>query len=91
MNVIYVVIENGNPYDSAYTTFASALLAVQETHKETIEEQLKEANGEPICSDIDVPEDTTGKTYMYIEKGIHIYIHKLPFLHNILRPVNSDV
>jgi hypothetical protein len=26
-----------------------------------------------------VPEDTlTGKTYLYVEKGIHIYIYKLP-------------
>lgn len=80
MTSVYIVIENGDPYPIAYTSFASATAAVKEIHKGAIEEQTLEADGEPICSDIDVPEDTlTGKTYLYVEKGINIYIYKLPF------------
>ena len=82
MNAVYVIIENGDPYPIAYGTFESAVAVVKAKHKETIDEQLKEANGEyDICSDLDVPEDkVTGKTYLYVEKGINIYIYKLPVL-----------
>ena len=79
MSPVYVVIENGEPYENVYTSFASAADAVKEKHAEEIAEQVRESQGYPICSDIDVPEDTvTGKTYLYVEKGIHIYIYKLP-------------
>ena len=69
---VYVIIENGEPYQNVYTLFASAVAAVKEKHVDVIDEQKCEA-------DLDVPEDTlSGKTYLYIEKGIHIYIYKLP-------------
>lgn len=77
---MYVVIENGDPYPNLYTCFASAAAAAQEKYKEVIEDQIREADGHPICSEIDVPEDTSGKTYLYVEKGIHIYIYKLKVL-----------
>ena len=81
MNYVYVVIENGDPYESVYVSYASAVAAVKEKYQETIDEQIKEANGYPICSEIDVLEDMlTGKTYLYVEKGIHIYIYKLAVL-----------
>lgn len=81
MNAVYVVVENGQPYKVAYASFESAAAAVKEKHKEEVEAQLLELGGGPICSDIDVPEDkVTGKTYLYVEKEIHIYIHKLPVL-----------
>lgn len=81
MNAVYVVIENGEPYQQAYASFASAIAAANEKHEESIRNQLQEANGEPICSDLNVPENKiTGKTYLYVEKGINIYIHKLPVL-----------
>lgn len=73
---MYVVIENGLPYPHLYTSYASAA-AAQEKYKQVIEEQIEEANGYPICSEIDVPEHTSGTTYLYVEKGIHIYIYKL--------------
>ena len=79
MNSVYVIIENGDPYESVYSSFASAVVAVKEKYQETIDEQIMEQGGGPICSEIDVPEDLTGKTYLYVEKGIHIYIYKLPF------------
>jgi hypothetical protein len=81
MNSVYVVVENGEPYKIAYTSFDSAVAAAKEKHKQTIEEQIREADGGSICSDLDVPENKlTGNTYLYVEKGIHIYIHKLPIL-----------
>jgi hypothetical protein len=79
MSSVYVVIENGKPYENVYTSFASAAVAVKEKYAEMIAEQIREMNGYPICSEIDVPEDIlTGTTYLYVEKGIHIYIYKLP-------------
>jgi hypothetical protein len=78
MNSMYVVIENGEPYLNIYTTYAAATAAVKEKYQETIDEQLVEAQGYPICSEIDLPEDESGKTYLYVEKGIHIYVYRLP-------------
>ena len=79
MSSVYVVIENGEPYENVYTSFTSAAAAVKEKYAEEIAEQIKDSNDYPICSEIDVPEDVlTGKTYLYVEKGIHIYIYKLP-------------
>jgi hypothetical protein len=82
MNAVYVIIENGDPYNVVYQTFESAVAVVKANHKETIDDQLKEADGQyDICSDLNVPEDkVTGKTYLYVEKGINIYIYKLPVL-----------
>ena len=81
MNAVYIVVENGVPYPIAYASFAQAAASAKEIHKETLEEQIREAGGGSICTDLDVPENKlTGKTYLYVEKGIHIYIHKLPIL-----------
>jgi hypothetical protein len=81
MSSVYIVIENGEPYEAAYVSFASAAAAVKEKHAEEIDEQIREAQGGPVCSDIDVPENVlAGKTYLYIEKGIHIYIYKLSII-----------
>jgi len=78
MSSVYVVIENGEPYENVYSSFASAAAAVKEKHAEEIAEQIRESEGYPICSEIDVPEAVTGTTFLYVEKGIHIYIYKLP-------------
>jgi hypothetical protein len=81
MNAVYIIIENGEPYSIVYQTFESAVAVVKTRHKETIDEQISEAEGYPICSDLDTPEDKiTGKTYLYVEKEIYIYIYKLPVL-----------
>ena len=78
MSSVYVVIENGDPYENVYTSYASAADAVKKKHAEEIAEQIRQSDGYPICSEIDVPEAVTGATYLYVEKGIHIYIYKLP-------------
>jgi hypothetical protein len=81
MNTVYIVIDCGEPYPVAYTSFADALVKVKEKYKETLEEELIELNGGNSCSDLDAPENTlTGITYLYVEKGIHIYIYKLPII-----------
>ena len=77
MSSVYVVIENGEPYENVYTSYASAAAAVKKRHAEEIAEQIRQSDGYPICSEIDVPESVTGTTYLYVEKGIHIYIYKL--------------
>ena len=75
MNSVYIIIENGEPYQTVYRLFSSAVAAVKEKYAEIINKEIKEANGEPICSELDTPENTvSGKTYLYVEKGIHIYI-----------------
>ena len=80
MTTVYVIVENGEPYNVVYQTFESAVAVVKAKYKETIDEQLREADGQyDICSELDTPEDkVTGKTYLYVEKGINIYIYKLP-------------
>lgn len=81
MNSVYVVIENGEPYTTVYTSFASAAAAVKQKHIQEIDEQLREAGGGPICSEVNVPENVLAcKTYLYVEKGVHIYIYKLPIM-----------
>lgn len=80
MNV-YIVVENGDPYGVAYTTYAAAVAAVKLKHKEAIDEELrwiKENHGHPGCNEVDVPEASSGLSRLYIEKGIHIEIHRLP-------------
>ena len=80
---IYVVIENGDPYPAAYMSFTAAVDAVKLKHKEEIEEELKwikENEGLHGCNEVDVPEAREGPSKLYIEKGIHIEIHKLPLV-----------
>ena len=71
MQAVYCVVENGIAYEVAYTRYALAVAAVKEKHKETL-------LAPDAYADVDVAESTTNITYLYIEKGIHIYINKLP-------------
>ena len=83
MDSIYVVIENGDPYPTAYTSYASAIAAVQKKYAE-IADEISDAKGGSICSNIYDPENTVdNKTYLYVEKGTHIYIYKLPILSSV--------
>ena len=77
---IYVIIENGVPYPTAYKLYASAVKAVKEKHREYLEEQIRELHDldfiENLLADINVPEHPDGMTQLYIEKGINITIHR---------------
>jgi hypothetical protein len=85
MEFIYVVVENGEAYPAAYTNYAAAAAAAKEKHKELLEEWIREVRYlegvEHILRNINVAEDVkTGTTLLYIEKGINIYIHRLPIV-----------
>jgi ActR/RegA family two-component response regulator len=82
MDYAYVVIENGESYPVAYTTYAAAVKAVKEKHCEYLCDWIKQMGRlediENILANINVPENTEkNKSCLYIEKGIHIMIHKL--------------
>lgn len=75
---VYIVVENGEPYPAAYTTYAKARAAVLTKHRETLDEQRQEF-GADMASDVDVKENKqTNETILYIEKGINILIKRLP-------------
>jgi hypothetical protein len=82
MEFIYIIIENGEPYLKTFKNYKSAIQAIKEKHKEYLEEQIKEVYDlysiETILDNINVPENIeSGISYLYIEKGIHIHIHKV--------------
>ena len=77
---VYIIVENGEPYLTAFKTFASAAAVVDAWYRKTIKEEIKESDGGPICSDIDVPEHVSGITRLYVEKGINIIIYKVPLV-----------
>jgi hypothetical protein len=63
--------------------YTAAVDAVKLKHKEAIEEELEWLNqneGYGGCNEVDVPEAAQGPSRLYIEKGIHIEIHKLPVI-----------
>lgn len=77
MAFVYVVIEpEVNPV--AFATFADAKASVIENYREELE--LEEEEGGLMASDVDVLESVTGVTHLYIEKGINIYIYRLPVI-----------
>jgi hypothetical protein len=81
MQTVYVVVENGEIYPSAYKTYKDAVIAVKAKHAEYLEDMIKELKHldmiESMLADINVPESTDSwKTRLYIEKGINIEICK---------------
>ena len=79
MDYVYVVVENGEAYPTAYTTYDLARAVVKTKHKEQVNWEMSELQeGETMESEVDVPEDKSGTTFLYVARGINIYIHKLP-------------
>jgi 3'-phosphoadenosine 5'-phosphosulfate sulfotransferase (PAPS reductase)/FAD synthetase len=80
MAFVYVVVENGDVYPTAFRTYAAAQKVVYEKHKAEIDRQIKENPDykDQILNDITPSENPSGKTDLYVEKGINIEIHKLP-------------
>jgi hypothetical protein len=72
---VYVVTENGEVYPAAYSTYESALSAVQKKYPEEYEESKEEDTAHELYG---VKENKSGTTKLYIEKGIHIVVSKLP-------------
>ena len=74
--VYYVVIEDGDPYEILFTSYEQAVATVKIRHREMLEaDELREEGFSSVC-EVNVPEDPRGKTYLYIEKGIHIFIYR---------------
>ena len=72
---IYVVVQNGESYPNAYDTYKLAVEQVKLRNTEILEEPNE-------CNELDVAENPDGKTHLYIEKGIHIYIHKVAVIYS---------
>jgi hypothetical protein len=82
MEYVYIIVENGVPYLTAYAKFEDAVSSVKDKHSEYIINEIKQLDSlydiEYILADINVQENTkTGITQLYIEKGINIEITKL--------------
>jgi hypothetical protein len=77
---VYVVIENGDPYPNAFTSYEKAAEAVRAKFKTQIAEDIYwlEEDGMHSVNVLHVNESPTGISKMYVEKGIHIEIHRLP-------------
>jgi len=67
---IYVVLENGDLYSSAFTSYKMAIEAVQFKHNEKVP-------GMNSANELNVTESPTGVTLLYVEKGICIEIYRL--------------
>ncbi len=82
MATVYVVIENGELYKNMYSTYDSARKAVTTKYAVKLREEWEEAQEmeDPdyqLASNIpDENEDETGRTYLYIERGIHVIIQR---------------
>jgi hypothetical protein len=84
MSFVYIVIENsdnappgGGVFPTTYMTFEEAKASAIGKYQDEIDRQTEEGHTS-ARNDVDVSESETGCTTLYIEKGIHIYIHKLP-------------
>jgi len=84
MTFVYIVVENsdaelpgGGVFPKAYMTFEEAKAAAIGKYQDELHRQIEEGDHSAL-RDVDVPESETGCTSLYIEKGIFIYIHKLP-------------
>ena len=80
MDYVYIVVDCGEAFRTAFTTYKSAVNAVKLKYKKELEEQWeeeKEYNLLPI-SEVNVIENENGTTSLYIEKQIYIVIYKLP-------------
>jgi hypothetical protein len=71
---IYVVVDNGDVYPEAYSTYDLAVAAVQKKYPDEYEESKE---GDTAHELYKVKENKSGTTKLYIEKGINIIISKL--------------
>ena len=76
---VYVVIENGDPFPSVYTTYEKAAQAVRAKFKRQVAEDIYwlSDTGMNSINVLHTPESPTGISKMYVEKGIHIEIYRL--------------
>jgi len=81
MAIVYVVVENGELYPILYETYESAREAVTTKYaaelsaERTEVEEMDDPSYEMVSS-VDVDENETGTTRLYIERGINIIIQR---------------
>jgi len=78
MSFVYIVIENSDDAPPGGGVFPTTYRTFEEAKASAIRKYQDEIDRQSARKDVDVPESKTGFTSLYIEKGIHIYIHKLP-------------
>jgi hypothetical protein len=89
MATVYVVLENGDLYPNIYSTYESAREAVITKYTDELQSEREEFEewGRAYYKSLDNPEDgmpskvnidenESGTTLLYIEKGIHITIQR---------------
>jgi hypothetical protein len=76
--IVYVVLENGELYPNLYSTYEFAREAVTTKYAEELQSQREEAEemGIHMSSNVDIDEDESGTTQLYIEKEINITIQR---------------
>lgn len=79
MSFVYIVIENSDNAPPGGGVFPTTYMTFEEAKASAIAKYQDEIDRQSAREDVDVSESKTGCTTLYIEKGIHIYIHKLPF------------
>lgn len=85
MAFVYIVVENsdeeppgGGVFPTSFKTFKEAKAAAIGKYQEELNRQMEELGDSSVMNSVDVVESETGFTSLYIEKGINMYIHKLP-------------
>jgi len=75
---VYVVVENGELYPVLYSTYEEARAAALDNHAEALDYERSECAewGGMMASQVDVEEDTSGQTKLYVEKEIYIIIQR---------------
>jgi hypothetical protein len=81
MTNVYVVVENGDLYPVLYSSYEAARSAVTTKYADELraEWEAGEELNDPdykMVSEVDVDENKTGTTQLYIEKGINIIIQR---------------
>ena len=84
MTFVYIVIENsdeepsgGGLFPTMFSTFEKARNAIIEKYKEDLYKERDEVGENDMASNVFVVQEAeSGFTTLYIEKGIHFYIHK---------------
>jgi hypothetical protein len=80
MSKVYVVVENGELYPVIYSSYESARDAVTTKYAAELREEweeVKEMNDPDFqMASVIVDESDTGRTELYIEKGINIVVQR---------------
>ena len=80
MSKVYVVVENGELYPVLYSSYESARKAVTTKYAAELREEweeVKEMNDPDFqMASVIVDESDTGRTELYIEKGINIVVQR---------------